>query len=113
MNCGKASDTILEGLPEGLDTMRDDILFVPDQVYRRRDLHKQWGGQQRGGISTPSQHNLIFLFTGEAGQQHGYRDELSAEGIFFYSGEGQRGDMRFVSGNRAIRDHVREGKDVP
>jgi 5-methylcytosine-specific restriction protein A len=89
-----------------------ETLFVPGKLYRRRDLHKRWGGQQQGGISTPSSHGIILLFTGDAGQKHGYHDELSRDGIFFYTGEGQKGDMRYLSGNRAIRDHVQDGKDL-
>src|SRR5450631_3343670 len=92
--------------------MTEQTLFVPGQVYRRRDLHDRYGGQQQGGISTPSRHNIIFLFTGDAGQQHGYHDQWSADEIFLYTGEGQKGDMQYVSGNRAIRDHARDGKDL-
>lgn len=55
---------------------------------------------------------MILLYTGDAGQQHGYRDEWSNDGIFFYTGEGQKGDMRYVAGNRAIRDRAQEGKDL-
>lgn len=59
----------------GEQFMMEEALFVPGQSYRRRDLHKRWGGQRQGGISTPSRNNIILLFTGDAGQQHGYRDE--------------------------------------
>jgi 5-methylcytosine-specific restriction protein A len=92
--------------------MTEETLFVPGKLYRRRDLHEGWGGQRQGGISTPSRNNIILLFTGDAGQQHGYRDEWSKDGIFFYTGEGQKGDMRYVSGNRAIRNHAGDGKDL-
>jgi len=71
-----------------------------------------YGGQQQGGISTPSEHPIIFLFTGEQGEQYGYEDGWTEEGVFFYTGEGQRGDMSFVRGNRAVRDHAAEGKDL-
>jgi 5-methylcytosine-specific restriction protein A len=87
-------------------------MFVPGQIYRRRDLHREFGGQQQGGISTPSKFPVIFLFTGESGTQHGYRDGWQGDDLFFYTGEGQRGDMRYVSGNRAIRDHLDSGKDL-
>ncbi len=87
------------------------MLFVQGQVYRRRDLHRQYGGQWQGGISTPSEHPLLFLFTGESGEQYGYRDGWS-EGVFEYTGEGQHGDMEFVRGNRAILEHARNGKDL-
>ncbi|HYT41830.1 MAG TPA: hypothetical protein VEP90_05760 [Methylomirabilota bacterium] len=38
--------------------------------YRRIDLHKQFGGQGQGGISTPTKVPLILLFTGEVGEQY-------------------------------------------
>jgi 5-methylcytosine-specific restriction enzyme A len=33
-------------------------------------------------------------------------------GTFAYTGEGQRGDMQFIRGNLAIRDHMADGKDL-
>jgi len=90
-------------------------MFIQGQVYhRRRDLHASFGGQRQGGISTPSQHNLILLFTGEQGEQYGYSDGWSpdADGVFLYTGEGQRGDMAFVRGNRAVAHHTQDGKDL-
>jgi len=85
-------------------------MFVQGEVYRRRDLHGQFGGQQQGGRSTPSRRPVVLLFTGEAGEQHGYRDGWSKDGVFLYTGEGQRGDMRFSRGNLAIRDHAPLGR---
>ena len=86
--------------------------FVPGNLYRRRDLHAAFGGQQQGGISTPAAHPIVMLFTGDSGEQHGYADGWSDDGVFRYSGEGQKGDMEFVRGNLAIRDHVQNGKDL-
>jgi 5-methylcytosine-specific restriction protein A len=87
-------------------------MFIQGHVYRRRDLHDQYGGQRQGGISTPSQYPFILLFTGESGEQHGYADGWSADGLFLYTGEGQQGNMAFVRGNAAIRDHIDDGKDL-
>jgi len=87
-------------------------MFIQGQTYTRRNLHKLYGGQQQGGISTPSGHNFIMLFTGDQGQQYGYRDGWNDEGVFLYTGEGQVGDMAFVRGNRAIHDHIADGKDL-
>ena len=56
--------------------------------------------------------NFIFIFTGDQGEQYGYSDSWTDDGIFFYTGEGQRGDMQFVRGNKAVRDHFRNGKEV-
>ena len=86
--------------------------FDPGIRYRRRDLHHQYGGQQQGGISTPAKHPLIFLFTGETGEQFGYRDGWESSNTFHYTGEGQIGNMAFVRGNAAIRDHTSTGKDL-
>ncbi|MBN2303463.1 MAG: HNH endonuclease [Anaerolineae bacterium] len=87
-------------------------MFTQGEVYRRRELHEKYGGQQQGGISTPSEHNLIFLFTSERGEEHGYSDGWKDNKIFLYTGEGQRGDMTFTRGNKAIRDHLEDGKDI-
>ncbi len=87
-------------------------MFEKDQEYRRRDIHNLYGGQEQGGISTPSKHKMIFLFTGESGKDHGYSDGWQNAEKFFYTGEGQIGDMTFIRGNRAIRDHLADGKDI-
>jgi 5-methylcytosine-specific restriction protein A len=87
-----------------------NVVFSPGQVYRRRDLHEKFGGQRQGGISTPAKAPFIFLITGDSGKRHGYSDEWTDDGVFLYTGEGQRGDMKFVGGNRAIRDHLMDGK---
>jgi len=87
-------------------------MFVQGRTYRRRDLHETYGGQRQGGISTPARQPLILLFTGKTGEAYGYRDMWTEDGLFFYTGEGQKGDMAFVRGNRAVRDHSGDGKDL-
>lgn len=67
---------------------------------------------QQGGISTPSGHPAIFLFTGGAGEAYGYSDGPADDGTFHFFGEGQRGDMQFTRGNRSIRDHAIDGKSL-
>ena len=79
---------------------------------RQHDIHKIYGGQERGGIATPDGTPLVFLFTGQSGEQYGYSDGWRPDGLFAYTGEGQHGDMEFVRGNRAIRDHLIDGKDL-
>jgi 5-methylcytosine-specific restriction protein A len=87
--------------------------FQVGRVYNRRaDIHGPYGGQQQGGISTPSRCPFIFLFSSSSGRQHGYQDGWNEEGVYFYTGEGQSGDMQFVRGNLAIRDHAADGKDI-
>jgi 5-methylcytosine-specific restriction protein A len=88
-------------------------MFEIGQVYnRRRDIHSKYGGQEQGGISTPKNWPNIFLFTADAGQDYGYRDGWAPNGEYLYIGEGQKGDMEFQRGNRAIRDHEKQGKEL-
>jgi 5-methylcytosine-specific restriction enzyme A len=87
-------------------------MFIQGHEYIRRDLHQKYGGQRQGGISTPSTFPIIMLFTGESGQEYGYKDGWDSTGDFLYTGEGQTGGMTFVRGNRAIRYHVDDGKDI-
>jgi 5-methylcytosine-specific restriction enzyme A len=94
--------------------LSDTASFEVGRVYHRRnDIHARFEGQRQGGISTPSGAPYIFLFTGESGKQYGYGwDGWNVDGVFLYTGEGQVGDMEFVRGNRAIRDHLADGKDL-
>ncbi len=84
-------------------------MFEIAQRYRRRDLHAQFGGQRQGGISTPQNHPLIFLITGESGTAYGYHDGWDGD-TYRYFGEGQTGPMQFIRGNRAVRDHALDGR---
>jgi 5-methylcytosine-specific restriction protein A len=87
--------------------------FIVGQTYERgTDIHARFGGQRQSGIVTPSEGPYIFLFTGSTGTHYGYSDDWDDDGVFIYTGEGQEGDMTFVRGNRAIRDHAQDGKDL-
>jgi 5-methylcytosine-specific restriction enzyme A len=86
-------------------------MFNQGQIYKRTEIHSRMGGQSQGGISTPINSPLILLFSGEQGKQYGYNDGWN-NGSFFYTGEGQEGDMSFVRGNKAIIEHSKEGKDL-
>lgn len=85
--------------------------FTVGQEYARRDeIHLNYGGGRQSGVSTSAACPAIFLFTGETGEQYGYHDGFDDAGVFSYSGEGQLGDMRFVVGNKAVRDHAQDGR---
>lgn len=85
---------------------------VGDVYNRREDIHGHYGGQQQGGISTPADYPLIFLFASESGSRFGYVDQFQDDGTFWYTGEGQEGDMRMNRGNRAIREHEANDKEL-
>ena len=87
-------------------------MFEVGKIYNRKeDINSKYGGQQQGGISTPKRP-YIFIFTGLSGQKYGYNDGWDKNGVFLYTGEGQIGDMRFIKGNKAIRDHSINGKEL-
>lgn len=87
-------------------------MFELGKEIRRRGIHEMYGGQQQGGMSTPSLHSIILLFTGEGGGQYGYEDKFNADGVYWYTGEGQTGDMQLVRANKALDEHKRSGKRV-
>lgn len=81
------------------------------QKIKRTELHRLFGGKRQGGISPSAQSPNVFVFSDSAsGERHGYRDNWKTDGCFHYTGEGQRGDQRMVSGNRAILEAARDGR---
>ncbi len=88
-------------------------MFQIGEVYnRRQDIHERFGGQNQGGISTPQDHPFIFIFTGNEGKDYGYKDGWQEDGVFYYTGEGQKSDQTFTRGNKAIHEHRTNGKDL-
>lgn len=86
--------------------------FLRNQNYKRSNLHDQYGGNRQSGISNCANFPFIFIFSGNTGNQYGYKDEWENENVFSYTGEGQLGDMSFTKGNLALKDHINNGKRV-
>lgn len=86
--------------------------FIPNHIYNRREFQRQYGGTAQGGIAPCANFPYIFIFTKQTGQRHGYKDNWENEHVFSYTGEGQIGDMKFVRGNLALRNHLENGKRV-
>lgn len=86
--------------------------LVKGTTYFRKDLVERFGGQLQSGIWTPKEFPVVFIFSGDSGKAYGYRDGWTDNGVFQYTGEGQKGDMTFDAGNRAVRDHREDGKDL-
>ena len=86
--------------------------FIPSQLYKRSLIHDEYGGNRQGGISPSAKVPYIFIFSGKSGAQYGYRDGWDNHNIFSYTGEGQEGDMQFIKGNLALKDHINRGKRV-
>ena len=77
----------------------NQLPFIPKHIYRRRDIHKEFGGNWQNGIASSAHYPWIFIFSGHSGTQHGYKDRWENKFVFSYTGEGQKGDMTFTRGN--------------
>lgn len=84
--------------------------FPVGSYWKRSDIHALLGGQEQGSISTPSRKPYIIIFSSPRGEEFGYEDGWNADGFYHYTDDGQVGDMQWVRGNRAIRDHSKDGK---
>lgn len=85
--------------------MPDEWPWRPKTTVLRREVHALFGGQQQGGISTPTSISDVLVFTDpDAGHRFGYDkfEGLRSDGGYSYTGEGQRGRKTFVRGNRGI-----------
>lgn len=79
--------------------------------YKRAKIHDAFGGSRQSGISASRQTDNILVFTGDSGDLYGYSDRWEGD-HFHYTGEGQLGDMEFVRGNKAVRDHAEDKKRI-
>ena len=86
-----------------------DWTLRPGETIKRKILHGLFGGRRQGGIGPSSSTPNVFLFSDPAsGLQHGYIDGWQHDQCFHYTGEGQRGDQRMISGNASILRHPSE-----
>ncbi|MFF9477411.1 restriction endonuclease [Streptomyces sp. NPDC014733] len=95
------------------ETASDNVEWQlkPGDQIERKALHNQFGGRTQGGIGPSAKTPNVFVFTDPvAGEKHGYYDDWMPDGRFHYSGEGQYGDQRMVSGNASILNHQAEGR---
>jgi hypothetical protein len=83
----------------------------PGDRLLRTALHAEYGGRPQGGIGPSRVSPNVLVFTDPAaGEPHGYFDGWKADGRFHYTGEGQRGDQRMISGNATILHHKDDGR---
>lgn len=83
----------------------------PGDVIERKRLHAKYGGRTQGGIGPSAKTPNVMIFTDPiAGEKHGYYDGWMPDGLFHYTGEGQYGDQRMLSGNASILNHETEGR---
>ena len=77
----------------------------------RKQLQDEFGDRTQGGIGLSKRSPNVFIFSDPAtGEKHGYVDNWMPDGCFHYTGEGQYGDQRMMSGNASILHHKEEGR---
>ncbi len=83
----------------------------PGDQIERKALQAIFGGRTQGGIGPSKVSPNVLLFSDAvAGEPHGYFDGWREDHCFHYTGEGQRGDQRMISGNRSILEHAEDGR---
>ena len=81
-------------------------------VYKRSDLHRRFQGNRNAGIVPSKREPVVLLFHTQEPTQQFYRDGFDHRGVYWYSGEGTTGDMKWTPANSAVRDHDRLGFDL-
>jgi hypothetical protein len=90
-----------------------DWELKPGEAIRRVELHRRYGGGDQGGISPSTKTSNVFIFSDPAsGAAHGYIDDWRDDGLFHYTGEGQRGDQQMRAGN-TILQHREDDRAPP
>lgn len=86
--------------------------LTPGDTIVRAELNRRFGGNSQSGISPSRKSANVFIFSDPAsGQQHGYLDDWDGDVLHYY-GEGQRGDQQITNGNKAILNHIDEGRSL-
>lgn len=82
----------------------------PGQKIDRAALHETYGGRTQAAIAPSKQTPNVFLFAGSPAEDEdrGIFSGWRQDGLFYFPGEGPTGDQKFISGNQAVADHMRE-----
>lgn len=94
----------------------EPVALRAGQLYTRAELWVGRGGQQMSGIVTPAQTKEVLVFSDvKAGQRSGYHWdgwEDDSRQVFYYTGEGRKGEQEFTGGNRSLREAAATGKSI-
>jgi hypothetical protein len=92
--------------------------FEIGDLTTRREVMERYGGSRFGGIEPSNKTPNVLIYSDpQQGTQHGYNydgwDPDPASPIYYYTGEGQRGDQNPESkGNGAILRHLDTGRSL-
>ena len=88
------------------------FFFEKEKLYKRSQLHDEFGGNRQRGISNCVNYPFILIFSNpNTEKQDVYVDEWKDK-YFYYSGEGRVGDMIMSGGNSSIWNHENDKKQI-
>lgn len=95
---------------------QDSWAIDAGDVVTRSQVKDTYGGTIYGGIEPSRTTPNVLIYTDPArGVVHGYNfdgwDPSDAD-VFYYTGEGQRGDQEIRDGNRAILEHMASARTL-
>lgn len=87
--------------------------LMPGDRLPRPELHARYGGRQQAGIGPSSKVAAVLFFVASpAKRRPGIYDGWDDDGLLNYVGEGQVGDQRLAQGNKAVLNHVEDGRSL-
>ena len=92
--------------------MSDTWNYRPGEIVNRKEVETRFGGSRDRGISVPARKSIakdvMLWWNPSSKRSSGYSNGWTSEGIFCFSGMGQKGDQQFTgynSENGSVRDH--------
>ncbi|MFM8857409.1 MAG: hypothetical protein ACKOI2_09445 [Actinomycetota bacterium] len=82
----------------------------PNDVTTRAELAKFGGNQQAGIAHSATTPNIMIFSDPGSPNSAGYHFDGWDGDVFRYTGEGKYGDQEMTDGNKAIRDHIADGR---
>lgn len=102
--------------PGGSPSTTTEWSLAPGDVTTRSAISAAYGGSIYGGIEPSTRTPNVVIYTDPAqGALNGYNYDgwdSREEGVFYYTGEGRKGDQRMAVGNKALMDHAETGKTI-
>lgn len=101
-----STPTPTSSLAPNVSNADEDWDIEVGEVLRRAEVHDRYGGSRQSGISHSRQTSNILLFADPAAREkHGYFDGWSDDGLFHYTGTGQKIDQIMPGDNERLLQH--------
>lgn len=90
--------------------------YIEGDVTTRTEIQKRYGGTIFGGIEpSRTSPNIVIYTDPETGALNGYDYDgwdRADPSVFYYTGEGRKGDQEMREGNRAILEQEQSGRTI-